>query len=87
MVHAVQTGVILITTKRGKAGKTQVDYNGYVGFQTVLNQLEYMDGAAYAETVPGILSFNPVNISLISPSWEEDQKIGSFANDLIHWNL
>lgn len=42
-------GVILITTKQGKSGKTQIDYNGYVGAQTILNQLEFWNGAEYAE--------------------------------------
>ena len=32
-------GVILITTKQGKEGKTQVDYNGYIGIQTIQNKL------------------------------------------------
>ena len=35
-------GVILITTKQGKSGKTQIDYNGYVGAQTILNQLDFL---------------------------------------------
>lgn len=73
-------GVIMITTKKGKEGKTQVDYNGYIGFQTVLNQLEYMDGAAYAETVRESYRSTGKYLSA-TPSWEEDQKIGSFAND------
>jgi len=42
-------GVILVTTKQGKAGKTQIDYNGYVGAQTVLNQLDFWNGPEYAE--------------------------------------
>lgn len=42
-------GVILITTKQGKAGKTVIDYNGYVGAQTILNQLDFWNGAEYAE--------------------------------------
>ena len=42
-------GVILITTKQGKSGKTQIDYNGYVGAQTILNQLDFWDGPEYAE--------------------------------------
>lgn len=42
-------GVILITTKQGKAGKTQIDYNGYVGAQTILNKLDLMNGAEYAD--------------------------------------
>ncbi|MDR2969334.1 MAG: TonB-dependent receptor [Tannerellaceae bacterium] len=44
-------GVILITTKKGAEGTVQVDYNGYVGAQTILNQVELMNGAEYAEYV------------------------------------
>lgn len=42
-------GVVLITTKQGKNGKTMVDYNGYVGGQTIQNKLELMNAAQYAE--------------------------------------
>ncbi|MDR0750052.1 MAG: TonB-dependent receptor [Tannerellaceae bacterium] len=42
-------GVILISTKQGKSGKTQIDYNGYAGAQTILNQLELWEGPEYAE--------------------------------------
>lgn len=73
-------GVIMITTKKGKEGKIQVEYNGYVGFQSVLNQLDYMDGAAYAETVRESYRSTGKYLSA-TPSWEEDQTIGSFAND------
>lgn len=44
-------GVILITTKQGQEGKTQVDYNGYFGMQTIQNELDLMNGAEYAEYV------------------------------------
>ena len=44
-------GVVLITTKQGKDGKTQVDYSGYFGVQTIQNKLNLMDGAQYAEYV------------------------------------
>lgn len=44
-------GVVLITTKQGKDGKTQVDYSGYFGVQTMQNKLDLMDGAQYAEYV------------------------------------
>lgn len=44
-------GVIIITTKRGKSGKVQVDYNGYYGWQTIQNKLELMNGAEYADYV------------------------------------
>ncbi|WP_287641662.1 SusC/RagA family TonB-linked outer membrane protein [Bacteroides sp.] len=34
-------GVILITTKRGKAGKTEVSYNAYVGVQTLWRNFDF----------------------------------------------
>ncbi|MBP5478075.1 MAG: SusC/RagA family TonB-linked outer membrane protein, partial [Bacteroidaceae bacterium] len=36
-------GVILITTKSGKNGKTNVSYNAYVGFDQISNKLDMMD--------------------------------------------
>lgn len=41
-------GVILITTKHGKEGKSVVSYNGTVGFQNVANLIEKMSSADYA---------------------------------------
>ncbi len=41
-------GVIMITTKRGRAGETNVDYSGYVGFQHVPSRLDLMDLPEYA---------------------------------------
>ncbi len=39
-------GIIMITTKRGKKGQTQVSYNGYVGAEKVSSQLKVMDAPA-----------------------------------------
>jgi len=36
-------GVIMITTKTGKNGKTNVSYNAYVGFDQISNKLDMMD--------------------------------------------
>ena len=47
-------GVIIVTTKKGKAGKTTVDYNGYV---SVANQSKYYDllnTAQYLAAVPNV---------------------------------
>lgn len=44
-------GVILITTKRGKQGKTTVTYDGYVGFQHVAKKLDMMNATEWAEMV------------------------------------
>ena len=41
-------GVVLITTKKGKTGKTKVTYDGYVGTQSVAKKLDMMDGEEYA---------------------------------------
>ncbi len=35
-------GVVLITTKKGKSGKSKIDYNTYVGFSTIANQLDVL---------------------------------------------
>ena len=43
-------GVILITTKKGKAGTFKVNYNGYVGFQEATRLMDYVsDFATYME--------------------------------------
>jgi TonB-dependent starch-binding outer membrane protein SusC len=41
-------GVVIITTKRGKSGKTTVDYDGYMGWQTVRKKIEMMNAREYA---------------------------------------
>ena len=40
-------GVILITTKSGRAGKTQVNYNFEYGIQTLRKKMEMMDATEY----------------------------------------
>jgi TonB-dependent starch-binding outer membrane protein SusC len=42
-------GVILITTKRGKAGKVTVDYNGYYGTQTAKRNFDVYTGSEFAQ--------------------------------------
>jgi len=41
-------GVVLITTRRGKEGKTIISYDGYYGIQ-IDNKLDLMNGAEFAE--------------------------------------
>ena len=40
-------GVILITTKRGKSGKPQVSYSGYVSFQNATDMVDRLDSYEY----------------------------------------
>lgn len=42
-------GVILITTKRGKAGKTSITYDGFYGIQSPSKRLRLMNGAEFVE--------------------------------------
>ncbi len=44
-------GVVLITTKRGQIGKTQVTFDGYSGVQQVANKLDMMNAREFAELV------------------------------------
>lgn len=41
-------GVVLISTKRGQAGKTKLGYEGYVGFQQLPNILDVLNLREYA---------------------------------------
>lgn len=40
-------GVVLITTKKGKAGATRVSFNGYTGFGKVTRRMEMLDTRQY----------------------------------------
>lgn len=76
-------GVIIITTKQGKEGRTQIDYNGYVGVQTIQNKLEMMNGAEYAEyTREAYRNSNGANKYLSdSPNKEQDMLLPMFKQD------
>jgi TonB-linked SusC/RagA family outer membrane protein len=41
-------GVVLITTKRGKAGGTNVEYSVYYGLQKIANKIEMLDAYQFA---------------------------------------
>jgi TonB-linked SusC/RagA family outer membrane protein len=49
-IYGVQAanGVVLVTTKRGQAGGTHVNYNGYGGVQTATNTVKMANAAEYA---------------------------------------
>jgi TonB-linked SusC/RagA family outer membrane protein len=42
-------GVVLITTRRGRAGKTRVTYDGYYGVQRVTKRMKMMNAAEFAQ--------------------------------------
>ncbi len=47
-------GVILITTKRGKSGRTTVSFNNYVGVSTISRQYDMLDAQGYRDAVSQI---------------------------------
>lgn len=76
-------GVILITTNRGRSGKTVVKYDGYYGPQDAVREIDMMNGPEYAEYIresfrnfPGGLHYDSP-----TPSKEEDQVLPLFAQD------
>lgn len=42
-------GVVIISTKRGTAGKTTISYDNWFGFSNAYKQIEMMNGAQFAE--------------------------------------
>jgi iron complex outermembrane receptor protein len=40
-------GVVLIETKRGRAGESSIEYDGFAGIATAANRLDFLDGTAY----------------------------------------
>jgi TonB-linked SusC/RagA family outer membrane protein len=65
-------GVILVTTKRGKAGKTVVSYDTYYGIQNILGELKVYNGPQYAQfkadaaagnSQPGAANTNPYQLT------------------------
>lgn len=47
-------GVVMITTKKGKAGKLQVIYDGYFGVQKAFNTLNVLDAQQYTSFLNGL---------------------------------
>jgi TonB-linked SusC/RagA family outer membrane protein len=74
-------GVILITTRRGKAGKTTVDFNSYEGYQNPLRTVDIWDGAEYADYVRDSYRYTTGSNKYNSPvpNMDEDKANPQFA--------
>ena len=67
-------GVILITTKKGKKGKTQFGFSNQLGVSSAINQIKYLNGEQYTvlrnefmkNTTPGYI---PVSYNNINTDW------------------
>lgn len=60
-------GVVIITTKKGKAGKTKFNFNTYVGIAQPLQKLDILNAQEYAELrTQAYLNGNPTLTSLLA---------------------
>lgn len=57
-------GVVLITTKKGRAGKTSINYTGYVGMQRATNQVKMANGNEYATIINELSAINNNSLRL-----------------------
>ncbi len=74
-------GVILITTKKGKAGRTTINYNTYVGFQKATNVPNLMNGQEFYDFKLERLGGDPNNPEAIfTPTELENFNNGDFTD-------
>ena len=65
-------GVIIVTTKRGRKGQTQISYNGYVGVESVSGQLKMMDADQLrAFLAKNSLAFTPADDKGANTNWQK----------------
>ncbi|WP_369014856.1 SusC/RagA family TonB-linked outer membrane protein [Flavobacterium anhuiense] len=66
-------GVIMVTTKKGSKGRTQVAYNGYVGWEEVSNNLDMMNADQLRDfTTKNNLNFTPENDKGANTNWQKE---------------
>lgn len=59
-------GVIVITTKRGVKGKPVINYNGFVGWQSVTNLVKMANATQYATAINELYAYNGITPPLFS---------------------
>ncbi len=69
-------GIVLITTKRGKTGRSQVNVNAYYGVQEVWNQLDMLNARewmAYRNDLAGTAVFTESDIAnnTVDVNWQD----------------
>ena len=72
-------GVILITTKRGKAGKTRVDFNAYLAFKSPTAYIKPMYGDAEVQRMVDARNYENM---LASGDWSSAQQTATAADVL-----
>ncbi len=82
-------GVIIITTKRGKAGKAQINFNAYAGLQQTTNKLDLLNAQQYQQVyntvrdnsqIPRIPNLDNTNLTTNTDWQDEVFRTGTIQN-------
>lgn len=76
-------GVVMITTKRGKAGINQLSYNGYMGVQKLINPYHLLDGKQYMELANALYREIPGQENIENGVYTESQLKSDVNTDWI----
>jgi TonB-dependent starch-binding outer membrane protein SusC len=83
-------GVVIITTKKGKSGKLNVGYSGYLGQQKAANKLKLLTGTQYKDVLNSIIDdgggvpSSRVTNTPVNTDWQQQlyQKAAVESHDL-----
>lgn len=67
-------GVILVTTKQGKSGKAVIEYDGYVGWQNIVQNVTPLNAQEYAMIMSEGAEnsdMNPFDFQKLVPNWNK----------------
>ncbi len=78
-------GVILITTKRGRVGKSQMTYNGYYGVASALGDLKVFNGKEYAQFKADATALNSATPNSTSYPLTAAEQAGLTAGTSTDW--
>jgi TonB-dependent starch-binding outer membrane protein SusC len=80
-------GVILITTKKGAAGKPKVSYNGQYSLSSNINQVEVLTGEQFRELITSLEGSYGINAAAVAKlgdentNWQDEIYRTSFSHD------
>jgi TonB-linked SusC/RagA family outer membrane protein len=78
-------GVILITTKRGRVGKSQMTYNGYYGIASALGEMKVFNGKEYAQFKADAAALNSATPNSSSYLLTAAEQAGLAAGTSTNW--
>lgn len=75
-------GVIIVTTKRGKAGQASISYNGYLAIDKIAKRYEMMTGAQYRQYIAdNKFSMEPTDDLAANTDWQREVARTGISNN------